>query len=74
MEQVTLKSRVGPVTLMYRPIVETRLGPMPDKIEFNFNQDNDFRVAVPKDWWEQIKDQHLDRNINLLYKEALIEL
>lgn len=74
METVTLKSRVGPINLAYRPIIMTRVGPMPEKHLFHFTQDNDFRVAVPRDWWEQIKGSWLDKTANLKYKEALIEL
>ena len=70
METVTLKSRIGPFTATYRPIVDGAY----EKHVFDWCFDNDFRVAVPKQWWEEISPEFIDRTNNLRYKEAFLEL
>ena len=66
METVTLKSLIGPVHLTHRPDPYS-------KAEYDFSFDNDFRVTVPKYWWEAVESTgSLDRRdgTKLAYRNA----
>lgn len=66
METVTLKSKVGPVSLTHRPDTYT-------KEVYDFSFDNDFTVTVPKSWWEAVEDSaYLDsrEGTRLAYRNA----
>jgi hypothetical protein len=72
---VTLKSRVGPVSFKdtVRQIHPDG-GVTYERQEFRFDFDNDFRAAVPREIWERIEGEYLDRKTGLRYADALIEL
>ena len=71
MEQVLLKSRIGPHEITYRPLDEWGV---PQRIGFAWNFDNDFRCAVPLKWWEEVRDKVMDRDANLTFGEAFLPL
>ena len=70
-DTVRLHSRVGVLHL-------TRRQELPSgektKIEYNWDFDNSFTAEVPKDYWERLSDQYLDRANSLKYNEALLEI
>jgi hypothetical protein len=71
MEQVLLKSRIGPMTITYRPL--DKMG-VPQKSVFEWGFDNDFKCAVPLTWWNDVESQVMDRKTNLKYSEAFLPL
>lgn len=72
---VTLKSRVGPVS--FKDTVRTihpNGSQSYERREFRFDFDNDFKASVPRETWERIEHEWLDQKNGLQYKDALIEL
>jgi hypothetical protein len=68
-DTVRLKSTVGPLTIARR--IQDSSGRL-SKEELHWNFDNDFKVVVPRDWWERIQDEYLDRTTGLQYRKALL--
>lgn len=74
METVTLKYRYGSTQCTWRPIVTQDGISRFEKHVFDWNLDNDSRCAVPRVWWEEIKDRVFNPRDNIKYKEVFIEL
>lgn len=71
MEQVLLKSRIGPHQITYRPLDEHG---NPQKVVFEWGFDNDFKCAVPLTWWNEMEPQIMDKTTDLKYSEAFLPL
>jgi hypothetical protein len=63
MEQVLLKSQVGPMEITYRPTDTQRF-------KFVWGFDNDFKCAVPLKWWEERADTVFDRESGKLFRQV----
>ena len=69
---VTLKSRVGPVSFKDTvKLIHADGGVSYERREFRFDFDNDFRATVPREIWERIEGEFLDRTAGLRYGDAL---
>lgn len=71
MEQVLLKSRIGPHQITYRPLDENGY---PLRFVFEWSFDNDFKCPVPLNWWNEQESKMLDPKNNLRYSEAFTPL
>lgn len=70
---VHLKSRVGPVSFKRRTMVKHESGnEYLAPVEYSFTFENGFQCDVPKDVWEELRGEWLDRTANLKYSEALL--
>jgi len=57
-----------------RTKVEHERGTSYEMRTYRFSFDNDFRQSVPREVWESLEHEWLDRTHGLKYGEALIEL
>lgn len=70
LKTVLLKSRVGPCQFtIHDPPWAPGLS-----MTVEFSIDRDCRERVPVHWWEQQKEEYMDRVTGLKYKEAFLEL
>lgn len=74
METVTLKYRYGTHQCTWRPIRTVDGMSRYEKHVFDWNLDNDSRVAVPLEWWNEIQDKVFNPRDNLKYKDVFFEL
>ncbi len=77
METVTLKSRVGP----YGPITRTvqlknseGIVERYERVKYYWPLENDCRCVMPRQVWEELEHEYLDRQQRLQYKDAFLEL
>lgn len=70
-DKVLLKSRVGSLHLRRR-VQDPLTGGRVEDYDWGF--DNDFQTEVPREWWEELKDQYLDKQAELRYRQALYPL
>lgn len=69
MEQVLLKSKVGPTKIRYGDPFSQDRKPI---FVADFSLENDCRAEVPEWWWEQMQGQPFDSDLK--YREAFIPL
>lgn len=74
METVTLKYRFGSTQVTWRPMKFVDGIPRYEKHIFDWNLDNDSRLAVPLEWWDSMQNEYFNRRDNIKFKEAFIPL
>ena len=75
MDTVLLKSNAGPFEFTRRVRISHENGNeylAPQTYRFGF--ENGFRTAVPKQVWEELEHEYVDRKNQIRYKDILIEL
>lgn len=74
MDTVLLKSR-GPVEFTRRTMIRHESGNQYlAPVTYRFTFENDFKNAVPKTIWEELREEYLDRKQGLRYSEFFLEL
>lgn len=67
--------KIGPIDIRIRPAIKTELGYEYGRvINLHSTLENGCRMEMPAEDWELVRDQPLDRNQRVTYKEAFVEL
>lgn len=71
MDEVRVKSKVGNFNISRRTQHLTMDGTIERYEMKRYDFSPDFITALPRQVWEELSEEYLDRNIGLRYREAL---
>lgn len=67
--------KIGPIDIRIRPAIKTELGLEYGRvINLHSSLENGCRMEMPVEDWEAVRDQYVDRDQRVTYKDAFVEL